>query len=118
MAFLGLFTFTAPYLPWVLLGFSVLLGNSPSVDLMGIGVGHLYYFFDDVFPLTRGGKGRRPLRCPRRLARLVDGAPHAAWEGAGFVLQRADAAGAWRWREAAACFAAVFGAEGLGCAVD
>ena len=86
MSFLGLFQFHAPFLPWVLLGFSVLLGNSPSVDLMGIGVGHLYYFFDDVFPLTRGGKGRRPLRCPRRLARLVDGAPHAAWEGAGFVL--------------------------------
>jgi len=27
MSFLGLFTFTAPYLPWVLLGFSFLLGN-------------------------------------------------------------------------------------------
>jgi hypothetical protein len=27
MTFLGLFTFTAPYLPWVLLCFSVLLGN-------------------------------------------------------------------------------------------
>ena len=28
MSFLSLFTFRAPYLPWVLLGFSVLLGNS------------------------------------------------------------------------------------------
>ena len=27
MSFLGLFTFTAPYLPWVLLSFSFLLGN-------------------------------------------------------------------------------------------
>ena len=35
MSFLGLFQFHAPYLPWVLLGFSVLLGNSPAVDLMG-----------------------------------------------------------------------------------
>ena len=28
-------TFHAPYLPWVLLGFSVLLGNSVVIDLMG-----------------------------------------------------------------------------------
>jgi Derlin-2/3 len=40
---------------WVLLGFSVLLGNSPSVDLMGIAVGHLYFFLDDVYPHTRAG---------------------------------------------------------------
>jgi len=55
MSFLGLFTFRAPFLPWVLLGFSVLLGNSPSVDLMGIAVGHLYFFLDDVYPHTRAG---------------------------------------------------------------
>jgi len=35
MNFFGLFTFQAPYLPWVLLGFSLLLGNSVIVDLMG-----------------------------------------------------------------------------------
>ena len=70
MSFLGLFTFRAPFLPWVLLGFSVLLGNSPSVDLMGIAVGHLYYFLDDVFPLTRGGHGRQPLRSPAWLLRI------------------------------------------------
>ena len=43
-------------------GFSTLLGNSPSVDLMGIAVGHLYFFLDDVLPHTRGGYGCRPLR--------------------------------------------------------
>jgi Derlin-2/3 len=52
MSFLGLFNFTAPYLPWVLLGFSVLLGSSPVVDLLGIAVGHVYYFFADVYPLV------------------------------------------------------------------
>lgn len=31
--------FTAPYLPWVLLGFSVILGSSPGVDLLGLLVG-------------------------------------------------------------------------------
>jgi len=36
MNFFGLMNFQAPYLPWVLLGFSLLLGNSIIVDLMGM----------------------------------------------------------------------------------
>ena len=39
MSFLGLFSFTAPYLPWVLLIFSVMLGSSPVVDLLGMAAG-------------------------------------------------------------------------------
>ena len=35
MNFFGLMNFQAPYLPWVLLGFSLMLGNSVVVDLMG-----------------------------------------------------------------------------------
>lgn len=46
MSFLGLFPFTAPYLPWVMLSFSILLGNSATTDLIGIVVGHVYYFFE------------------------------------------------------------------------
>lgn len=55
MNFFGLLNFQAPYLPWVLLGFSLLLGNAVYVDLMGIAVGHIYYFMEDVFPNQRGG---------------------------------------------------------------
>lgn len=55
MNFFGLLNFQAPYLPWVLLGFSLLLGNPVYVDLMGIAVGHIYYFMEDVFPNQRGG---------------------------------------------------------------
>lgn len=55
MNFFGLLNFQAPYLPWVLLGFSLLLGNAVYVDLMGIAVGHIYYFMEDVFPHQRGG---------------------------------------------------------------
>ena len=62
MNFFGLLTFQAPYLPWVLLGFSLLLGNSVSVDLLGMAVGHIYYFLEDVFPNQPGGK--RLLKTP------------------------------------------------------
>ncbi|XP_054399146.1 derlin-3 isoform X8 [Pongo abelii] len=54
--FFGLLTFQAPFLPWALMGFSLLLGNSILVDLLGIAVGHIYYFLEDVFPNQPGGK--------------------------------------------------------------
>ena len=50
MSLLGLFPFNAPYLPWVLLLFSLFIGNPIETDLLGIVVGHLYYFLDVVYP--------------------------------------------------------------------
>ena len=70
MNFFGLLTFNAPYLPWVLLGFSLLLGNSVSVDLLGMAVGHCYYFIEDIFPNQPGG--RKILRTPQLLKTLCD----------------------------------------------
>ena len=32
-------------------GFDVMLGNPPTTDVIGIAVGHLYYFFEFVFHL-------------------------------------------------------------------
>lgn len=62
MSFMGVFNFTAPYLPWVLLAFSVVLGSSPVVDLLGMAAGHIYYFLEDVYPHM--APGRRLLRTP------------------------------------------------------
>ncbi|KAG7217835.1 hypothetical protein INR49_020865 [Caranx melampygus] len=56
MNFFGLLNFQAPFLPWVLMAFSLLLGNSIVVDLLGISVGHMYYFLEDVFPNQPGGR--------------------------------------------------------------
>ncbi len=74
--FLG-FTFTAPYLPWVMLGFSVLLSGAAgaSADLLGICVGHVYYFLEDVYPQMIPSR-RRLLKTPRAflcLARVFTG---------------------------------------------
>lgn len=71
MNFFGLLNFQAPYLPWVLLGFSVLLGNTIWVDFVGMAVGHMYYFAVDVFPLQTGGICI--LKTPRILKTLFDG---------------------------------------------
>ena len=50
LSLLGLYDFNAPYLPWVLFLFSLFLGNPASTDLLGIVVGHVYFFFDQVYP--------------------------------------------------------------------
>lgn len=68
MNFFGLLNFQAPYLPWVLLGFSLLLGNAVLVDLMGIVVGHIYYFLEDVFP--HQPHGFKVLKTPRFIQAL------------------------------------------------
>ena len=73
MTFFGILTFTAPYLPWVILGFSAMVGNNLITDLIGIGVGHLYYFFEDVYPIVadiRGWRVKRWLEAPNFLKSL------------------------------------------------
>jgi Derlin-2/3 len=57
ISLLGLYTFNAPYLPWVLLGFSLCLGNPIETDFLGIVVGHLYYFLDYVYPQVAASRG-------------------------------------------------------------
>ncbi|KAK6052225.1 hypothetical protein COOONC_10269 [Cooperia oncophora] len=70
MNFFGVLSFTAPYLPWVLLLFSLLLGNNAIVDFMGIACGHFYFFLEDVFPHQQ--HGMRLLVTPAWLKWLFD----------------------------------------------
>ncbi|KAL0095626.1 Der1-like family-domain-containing protein [Phycomyces blakesleeanus] len=64
--FLGLIVFRAPHLPWVLLCFSLLFGGQlPVGDILGIAVGHIYYFFEDIWPRDSASGGKRWLETPR-----------------------------------------------------
>ncbi|KAL2620915.1 hypothetical protein R1flu_001120 [Riccia fluitans] len=91
MSFLGLFSFTAPYLPWVLLGFSVMVASSPWVDLLGMAAGHAYYFLEDVYPMMTG---RRILKTPAIIKALfpedvvvVPTRPAQGWGAPGVVAE-------------------------------
>lgn len=59
MSFFGVLNFNAPYLPWVLLLFALMLGNPVELDLLGIAVGHSYYFLDCVYPKVAALRGWR-----------------------------------------------------------
>ena len=81
MSFLGLFPFTAPYLPWVLFSFSVLLGHMWTTDAIGMVVGHLYYYLEDVYPAladARGWKRRKLLVTPSIVHKLCGSTPPGA----------------------------------------
>ena len=75
MTMLGVLTFTAPYLPWVMLSFSFLVGNSITMSVLGILVGHTYYFLEYVYPVVAGVRGWnvKNLMEPPRLLHWVCG---------------------------------------------
>lgn len=68
---LGLLVIPAPYLPWVLIAFSLVVhGIIPKDEICGVVVGHIWYFFSDVYPSLHGG--HRPLDPPAWWRRLFE----------------------------------------------
>ncbi|CAM8893604.1 unnamed protein product [Rhodiola kirilowii] len=59
ISFFGLFNYSSAYLPWVLLGLSVLFGGNAWGNLLGMVAGHAFFFLDRLYPKMTG---RRPLR--------------------------------------------------------
>lgn len=105
LSFLGLLVFTAPYLPWVLMAFSLVLhGTVPKDEICGVIVGHgmfsptpsslpvcrsafiaivrtdtrstVWYFFSDVYPSLHNGQ--RPLDPPQFWRNLFERQPDTA----------------------------------------
>lgn len=63
LSFLGLLVFTAPYLPFILMIFSYVIHSTiPKDEILGVIVGHVFWFLEDVFPGMYGGQ--RPMDPP------------------------------------------------------
>jgi len=70
MSFLGLFTFNAPYFPWVIIGLETMIGQNWSIlDLLGLIVGHLYYYLSYAYPKL---SNRNLLKTPEILRHVFD----------------------------------------------
>ena len=64
------FAFRARHFPWVMVAFHLLMGGTPTEDVVGIVTGHVFFFLRDVVPqLTRFN----PLRTPRWVEKLFPG---------------------------------------------
>lgn len=63
------FRFKSVYLPWVYVAIRLLMGGSITEPLMGIAVGHLYFYLVEVYPAAHGGRGL--IQTPQFCSRLV-----------------------------------------------
>eukprot|EP01026_Neomeris_dumetosa_P015019 TRINITY_DN1562_c0_g1_i1.p1 TRINITY_DN1562_c0_g1~~TRINITY_DN1562_c0_g1_i1.p1 ORF type:complete len:285 (+),score=4.11 TRINITY_DN1562_c0_g1_i1:82-855(+) len=65
----GLVTIRSFYLPFAFAGISLLFGKSPVHEIIGIVVGHIYYFLTVLYPQQSGGQSL--LRAPQFLSQLL-----------------------------------------------
>ncbi|KAJ2862860.1 hypothetical protein GGI22_002090 [Coemansia erecta] len=69
---MGLFTISASYFPWCMIGFSLLVENRwPFAELVAIGVGHLFWFLSEEWPRRAESGGAQVLRAPKFLCRIM-----------------------------------------------
>jgi Derlin-2/3 len=83
MGFFGILQFTAPYLCWAMLAMSFIMGQRMDMDLVGIFIGHLYYFLEYVYPVVakvRGWPVQKILEPPMILHWLCGTHPQAPVE--------------------------------------
>jgi hypothetical protein len=46
--------FPSMYFPWVLIGFRLLVGETPIDEIIGVIIGHIYLFLADLYPMQSG----------------------------------------------------------------
>jgi len=68
VSLMGVVKLKAFYLPWVLLLMTKVMGGSPIPDLIGILVGHLYYFLKVLYP---NGSSPDLLQTPKFLSDYI-----------------------------------------------
>ncbi|KAJ2745766.1 hypothetical protein GGI20_001883 [Coemansia sp. BCRC 34301] len=72
ISFMGMFTTSAAYLPWIMLAFSSIVeGRWPKGELMAIGVGHVFWFLSEEWPRRAESGGQNLLRAPKVLCKLL-----------------------------------------------
>ena len=70
--FMGVFTFRAPYLSIFYLMISFLLGYEYKELIIGIIVGHVYFFLKEILPRIKGVKGIKLLETPKIVQKVCD----------------------------------------------
>jgi len=76
------FSFKGLHLPWVLMAIGILMGGDPTMDLMGIGLGHTYYFLLKIVPEQYG---TTVVKTPDFLTNVIEGPTTAYVPGGGTV---------------------------------
>jgi Derlin-2/3 len=74
------FRFKAIYTPWVYVAIRLIMGGSITEPLMGISIGHLYFYLVEVYPAAHGGRSmiRTPAFCSAIVEKLTGLSPWIA----------------------------------------
>lgn len=67
----GFVPMKAPYITWFFVLFDILVGKSIQADILGIVLGHAFYFFHDIYPKLPLSKGKQLLKTPAFLTKVV-----------------------------------------------
>ena len=86
------FSFKVKMLPWVLMGLGILMGGDPTEDLIGIGIGHLFYFLIAEVP---NAYDVHLIQTPEFLINLVEGTAYTATPGGGVARAGGNRQHAW-----------------------
>jgi len=86
------FSFKVKMLPWVLMGLGILMGGDPTEDLIGIGIGHLFYF---VIAEVPNAYDVHLVQTPEFLINLVEGTEYTATPGGGVARGGQGRTHAW-----------------------
>jgi len=68
----GFVPMKAPYITWFFVLFDILVGKSIAADLLGIVLGHAFYFFHDIYPKLPLSKGKQLLKTPALFEKMVN----------------------------------------------
>jgi hypothetical protein len=69
---MGILALRAPYLPIFYLIFSIILNSDFKEDLIGLLIGHLFYFFKDILPRIKRAKKKQFLKTPNFIKKFCD----------------------------------------------
>ncbi len=69
---MGVLPIRACYLPYFFLLISLVSERELITDLIGIFVGHVIFYFNEIFPRLECSKGYKPLGTPRLVRGFID----------------------------------------------
>jgi len=68
----GFVPMKAPYITWFFVLFDILVGKSIAADILGIVLGHAFYFFHDIYPKLPLSNGKQFLKTPALFEKMVN----------------------------------------------
>lgn len=67
---MGLLPIKAPYLTWFFMLLNIMMGDSIKSDLIGILIGHFYYYMTEILPNLPKFKNLHPFSTPKFMFQL------------------------------------------------